>query len=156
MKTTVHFFALSLFAGVAAGADFSIPWSTIDGGGGLSASVDGRFLLNGTSGQPDAGLAIGGNFSLEGGYWNSVQCASGLTITRYVEDLVAERPTIISVSWPAADLGDCVLESTTELHTNPSLIVWTPVAFRRVGGFNFHTTTPAGTARFFRLRPHSP
>jgi len=156
MKTLTLLPAFALFTTLAIAGDFTLPWSTVDRGGGLSASTDGRFSLNGTAGQPDAGLASGGRFTLEGGYWNSVQCASRLTITRHVEDLLAERPTIITVSWPATDLGDCVLETTTELRSDPRAIVWTPLAFRRAGNFNFYSTANTDTARFFRLRPFSP
>ena len=127
-------------------------WSTLDGGGGFSASTDGRFSLNGTSGQPDAGTARGGRFALEGGYWNSVRCAFGLTITQFIEEGLGRRPVFVVVSWPASDLGDCVLETTTELHGDPRLIVWTPLAFRRIGELNVYSTEALGPARFFRLR----
>lgn len=52
----------------AAQAQFSIPWSTIDGGGGTSTG--GSFVLKGTIGQPDAGKSAGGNFALSGGFWS--------------------------------------------------------------------------------------
>ena len=46
---------------------FSMDWYTIDGGGGQSS--DGTFELNGTIGQPDAGVALtGGGFTLTGGF----------------------------------------------------------------------------------------
>ena len=52
-------------------AQLSIPWFTIDGGGGTSTG-DG-FTLSGTIGQPDAGPAmVGGAFALTGGYWSGV------------------------------------------------------------------------------------
>jgi hypothetical protein len=48
--------------------DFSIPWYTIDGGGGFSSG--GVFELNGTIGQHDAGpVMTGDNFTLTGGFW---------------------------------------------------------------------------------------
>lgn len=49
-------------------AQFSIPWSTVDGGGGTSTG--GTFILRGTIGQPDAGKSAGGSFALSGGYWS--------------------------------------------------------------------------------------
>lgn len=49
------------------GSGFSIPWSTVDGGGGTSEA--GGFSLSGTIGQPDAGTASGGAFELAGGFW---------------------------------------------------------------------------------------
>ena len=46
---------------------FDIAWYTMDGGGGQSG--DGTFELNGTIGQPDAGVELaGGGFSLTGGF----------------------------------------------------------------------------------------
>jgi len=51
-------------------AQFSIPWYTIDGGGGTS--IGGSFTLSGTIGQPDAGSMAGGTFTLAGGFWAGV------------------------------------------------------------------------------------
>ncbi len=48
--------------------EFDISWYSIDGGG-TSASSGGVFQLNGTVGQPDAGVMIGGEFKLTGGFW---------------------------------------------------------------------------------------
>ena len=45
----------------------SIPWYTVDGGGGTSTG--GGYTLSGTAGQPDAGLLTGGEFRLGGGFW---------------------------------------------------------------------------------------
>ncbi len=51
------------------------PWNTIDGGGGFSSGGD--FELEGTIGQPDAGILTGGDFELSGGFWAGAvpQCA---------------------------------------------------------------------------------
>jgi hypothetical protein len=61
---------LVLIACVAApaSAQYSIPWSTIDGGG-TSAAVGGAYSVSGTIGQPDAGRLNGGSYSLIGGFW---------------------------------------------------------------------------------------
>ncbi len=49
-------------------AQYSINWSTIDGGGGTSSG--GQYSLRGTIGQHDAGGPMnGGNYSLTGGFW---------------------------------------------------------------------------------------
>ncbi len=55
--------------------DFAIDWHTVDGGGGTSTG--GGFELEGTIGQPDAGILTGGNFELSGGFWAGAvpQCA---------------------------------------------------------------------------------
>ncbi len=61
-------------AGIGGGS-FSIPWSTIDGGGVID-STGGSFRLSGTIGQPDAsGEMTGGAFSLTGGFWAGVGTA---------------------------------------------------------------------------------
>ena len=57
----------SAFAAAAAHAQLSIPWFTIDGGGGTSAGA--TFSLSGAIGQPDAGAMSGGAFTISGGFW---------------------------------------------------------------------------------------
>jgi len=55
----------------AASAQFSIPWYTIDSGGGVSSG--GGFTLSGTIGQPDAGQPMtGGGFTLTPGFWAGI------------------------------------------------------------------------------------
>lgn len=58
------------FISVANAQDFTIPWHTIDGGGG--ESTGGIFDLAGTIGQLDAGTPMtGGDFTLTGGFWSA-------------------------------------------------------------------------------------
>jgi hypothetical protein len=53
------------------GGGYDLNWSTIDAGGGSSAS--GGYQLAGTLGQPDAGATLsGGVYSLAGGFWSGV------------------------------------------------------------------------------------
>tara|TARA_R110000868_G_scaffold119469_1_gene316531 strand:- start:237581 stop:237985 length:405 start_codon:yes stop_codon:yes gene_type:complete len=66
-----------------AGGTYSIPWSTIDGGGVINSS-GGGYTLSGTIGQPDASNAMtGGSYSLTGGFWagigSGVPCPADLT-----------------------------------------------------------------------------
>ena len=49
------------------GGGYDLSWSTVDGGGGLSAG--GIYSLTSTAGQPDAGVMSGGDYSLAGGFW---------------------------------------------------------------------------------------
>src|SRR5512142_1014980 len=46
---------------------YSIDWSTVDGGGGTSTG--GVYSVSGTIGQPDAGTMSGGTYTLSGGFW---------------------------------------------------------------------------------------
>lgn len=49
-------------------ASYTIPWWTVDNGGG--ASQGGSYILSGTIGQPDAGSSSGGSYVLKGGFWS--------------------------------------------------------------------------------------
>ena len=49
------------------GDPYDLTWSTIDVGGGRSTG--GAYTLEGTIGQPDAGLMSGGSYVLAGGFW---------------------------------------------------------------------------------------
>jgi hypothetical protein len=49
---------------------YSVDWSTMDGGGGTSTG--GIYSLSGTVGQPDAGILSGRNFTLAGGFWGII------------------------------------------------------------------------------------
>jgi hypothetical protein len=49
---------------------FDLSWHTIDSGGGTSSG--GGFMLEGTIGQPEAGLSMaGGAYVMTGGFWVS-------------------------------------------------------------------------------------
>jgi hypothetical protein len=49
------------------GGQYSLTWSTIDGGGGTSSG--GSYSLVGTIGQADTGINSGGNLVLSAGFW---------------------------------------------------------------------------------------
>lgn len=51
----------------AAGSQFELSWSTIDGGGGMSRG--GQYVLAGTIGQPDTAYSTGGQYEVLGGFW---------------------------------------------------------------------------------------
>lgn len=58
---------LLVTASLALPADLSIPWWTVDSGGGQSTG--GGYTLRGAIGQPDSGLLQGGQYRLSGGFW---------------------------------------------------------------------------------------
>lgn len=77
-------------------AQYSVDWSTVDGGGGTSTG--GIYTVCGTLGQPDAGAMSGGNYTLSGGFWGIVAAvrtpgAPLLTVGR------TETNSVV-VSWP--------------------------------------------------------
>jgi hypothetical protein len=70
ISVLVLLIALLAVAGVAIAAPtaFSIPWWTVDSGGGTSQGGD--YAVSGTIGQPDAGEVMsGGDYTLVGGFW---------------------------------------------------------------------------------------
>ncbi len=80
---------------------YTIPWYTIDNGGGYSSG--GNFELEGTIGQHDAGpVMTGGNFSVRGGFWVGAQRTVHRG-SRFVPGHCAE-PTFLAVfrNWRAA------------------------------------------------------
>ena len=137
----------SLFA-LGAFAQYSVDWSTIDGGGG--ASTGGVYTVTGTIGQPDAGTMSGGNYTLQGGFWGviaAVQTPGAPYLT------VARSNNAVVVSWPLPADG-WVLEYTNAL---PKVAVaWPQLAPPyQTNGVNLQFTepSPAGN-RFYRL--HKP
>lgn len=55
------------------GAGYDLTWFTSDGGGGSSSG--GVYTLDGTIGQPDAGMLSGGAYTLTGGFWSGTAAA---------------------------------------------------------------------------------
>jgi hypothetical protein len=49
---------------------YTLDWWTVDGGG-RSGPAGAGYTLEGTIGQPDAGLWQGGAYTLAGGFWHS-------------------------------------------------------------------------------------
>ena len=51
---------------------YDLSWWTADSGGGNDITVGG-YTLGGSAGQPDAGVLMGGGYSLTGGFWSATQ-----------------------------------------------------------------------------------
>ncbi|MDX1416767.1 MAG: hypothetical protein R3293_21375 [Candidatus Promineifilaceae bacterium] len=66
--------ALATSLALAQGNTFSLDWWTVDGGGDISSgsSSNGRFTLQATIGQPDAGQTGSGRYTLTSGFWDSI------------------------------------------------------------------------------------
>jgi hypothetical protein len=61
-------------ATIAEAAPFRLVSGTADGGGQHSQGT--RFTVEGTVGQPDAGLAQGPRFRVDGGFWPTAATAA--------------------------------------------------------------------------------
>lgn len=73
MKQIITLFLLLVLLTVASltlaqGNNFTLDWWTVDGGGGMSSN--GRYILQSTIGQPDAGEMGNGRYNLLSGYWD--------------------------------------------------------------------------------------
>ncbi|MCB0202231.1 MAG: hypothetical protein KDI03_19355 [Anaerolineae bacterium] len=85
-------------AGVHAqsGGTFQLDWFTADGGGAIGLS-GGTFDLGSTAGQPDAAAAAGGNFTLQGGFWNPSSAAPlAVTLASFTATTDGQQ---VLVSW---------------------------------------------------------
>ncbi len=151
MKQELHFVRLGL--AIAAGlVTVLVAWSAPDSssrsiasGGGTSSG--GSFTISGTIGQADAGLAAGGAFAVEGGFWGGAYA---------VQSVAAPFLSITGVGanflfiWSDAN-GSFVLESANSL-TAP--VTWTFVPNAPVDSNGQRSVTLPGTSgvRFYRLR----
>lgn len=147
MKTTFPFskrtalgLLLVALAARAFAQSYSVDWFTIDGGGGTSTG--GVYAVSGTIGQPDAGAASGGSYSLVGGFWGAaiaVQQAGAPTL------FITASGTNVTVSWLPNTPG-FVLQQAGALAPPP--IAWTNAP----AGFTNGATIPASMpTRYFRL-----
>jgi hypothetical protein len=139
---------LWLLLGGAFAEDYSLNWTTIDGGGGTSTG--GVYSVSGTIGQPDAGTMSGGGYSLTGGFWGIVAAVQNppaplLTVTR--------SNTTVVVAWPGPEAG-WKLQATTAVLPGGS--VWTeiPPPYRTNGPSLFYFEAPPLGNKFYRL--HKP
>jgi hypothetical protein len=130
-------------------ADYSLNWSTIDGGGGTSTG--GVYSVTGTIGQPDAATMSGGNFTLSGGFWGIIAAiqnppAPFLTVMRTTTNTVV-------VSWPGPEAG-WKLQATPVLPAAPASWTELPPPYS-VSGTNliFIEPLPVGN-KFYQL--HKP
>jgi hypothetical protein len=128
-----------VFLATAIFAQFSIPWHTIDGGGGTSTSS--VYSVSGTIGQPHAGRMSGETFTLEGGFWavpTAVQSPGYPWLM-----LASTGPGQATVSWSPATPGYILQES---LSLSPA--VWTNSPSGSTNPIVVPATLPA---RFYRL-----
>ncbi len=134
--------------GGALAQNYTLDWSTIDGGGGTSTG--GVFTVSGTIGQPDAGSMSGGNFSLDGGFWGIIAAvqtpgAPLLSIARTTTNTVA-------VSWPSPSTGWNLQQNTNSV----SSLNWSNVTamIQDDGTTKMLIINPPAGNRFYRL--HKP
>jgi hypothetical protein len=128
---------LPLALTLCAQAQYSITWSTIDGGGGTSTG--GQYTVSGTVGQPDAGALSDGTFTLQGGFWPGIVATStGEAPTLFIQ--VSGNSVI--VSWSSGTAGFTLEEADDLVEAD-----WVAAP-----AGNPVTIPIAGPARFYRLK----
>jgi hypothetical protein len=128
------------------GQQYSIDWSTVDGGGGTSTG--GVYSVSGTIGQPDAGTMSGGNYSLSGGFWGLLSVVQTPGAPLLSITLTASNTAV--VSWASSATVWVLQENRNGLGSGN----WSNVSDSVVDdGTNNVVTQPIGTSRFFRLSP---
>ena len=148
MKTKLLIFCVLSFAFcLSAWGQYSIDWSTLDGGGGTSTG--GVYTVTGTIGQPDASqqAMTGGNYSLVGGFWSLIAVqtpgAPALSIARTTTNTVA-------VFWPSPSTGFTLQQNTNGISTvNWSNVVTAPLDD---GTTKTLIVNPPTGNRFYRLK----
>ncbi len=129
---------LSAFC-LSALAQFSIPWHTIDGGGGTSTGV---YRLTGTIGQPDAGGPMtNAQYSVTSGFWAlpaAIQTEGTPTLT-----IVPATPGNATISWTPNTPGFVLQETWVLAPAN-----WTNSPSGATNPIAVPATLPT---KFFRL-----
>jgi hypothetical protein len=138
--------AVSVIAAVAAlgGQDYSIDWSSVDGGGGTSTG--GVYAVSGTIGQPDAGSMSGGIYQLDGGFWSMIS-----VVQMPGAPLLAIYPTrtnAVFLVWPSPSTGYSLQQSADANTTNWVSVAQTPIDN---GTAKSIVVNPSSGRRFYRL-----
>jgi len=144
--TFMGYFALLLLTGSAGFAQqYSIDWSTSDGGGGTSAG--GVYSVSGTIGQADTGAMSGGPYAVQGGFWGLI--AAIQTPDAPLLRIVNTGTNAVAVVWPSTPTT-FVLQQNTDLNTTNW--VSAGVAPSDDGTNNTGVISPVAGTRFFRLK----
>ena len=134
---------MTLAASFAQG-QFTLDWSTIDGGGGTSTG--GVYTVRGTIGQPDAGAMSGGNYALTGGFWSLLSVVQTVGAPTLTISLTTSNTAL--VSWPSPSTGFNLQVNTNGLGT----VNWSNApAPADNGTIKYLIVNPPTGNRFYRL-----
>ena len=136
--------ALATMAVTLHSQNYSVDWSTIDGGGGTSTG--GVYSVFGSIGQPDAGRLSGGNYSLEGGFWGVI-AAVQMPGAPLLSVSLTTTNTVL-VAWPYPSTGFNLQQNGVLGTTNWVSVTNSPV---QVGSQLQVIVQPPSGNRFFRL-----
>ena len=124
---------------------YSIDWSTIDGGGGTSTG--GVYSVSGTIGQPDAGKMSGGNYSIDGGFWGII--AAVQTSGAPLLSIFRTATNTVLVSWPSPSPEWTLQQNTNSVNS----VNWSNVTatIQDDGTTRTLIVNPPTGNRFYRL-----
>jgi len=145
--------ALSARLSAQTGGPYDLTRNTIDGGG-ATFSTGGVYRLGGTVGQPDAGAANGGVFSLRGGFWPVVLPAPTATpsATPSHTATLTRTPAPSSTATPSATHT----RIATATQTMPSIPTATGTTPPALTASSTPTRTPTTTATLPQTATESP
>jgi hypothetical protein len=131
---------LAALTAIAAQAqEFSVPWFSIDGGGGFSGG--GEYELFGTVGQSDAAApSTGGGYTLTAGFVPGL----GVQNEAPILNIAVISPGQVTLAWEAMG-GDYVLQQSDALDAG----AWTDIP---AGGISPVVLTALESGKFYRLR----
>ena len=140
------FCLLTSVLGLSASAQYSIDWSTIDGGGGTSTG--GVYTVSGTIGQPDAGQMSGGNYTIDGGFWGII--AAVQTEGAPLLSILRTTTNTVAVSWPSPSTEWNLQQNTNTI----SSLNWSNVTsgIQDDGTTRTLIVNPPTGNRFYRLK----
>jgi hypothetical protein len=128
----------------AAAQNYSTDWSKVAGGGGTSSNA--QYVVSGTIGQPDAGVAMsGGSYSLTGGFWSLVAVVETVGLPNLS---IGHSGNSIIVSWPNTE--SCMLQTNNNLATVSGWKAYGGT-LNTSNGTNSITISPPTGKLFFRL-----
>jgi hypothetical protein len=125
-------------------SDYAIDWWSVAGGG--STSTGGVFTATGTIGQPTAASAVGGQFTVQAGFWGAI--AAVQTTNAPVLSITISATNSVIIYWPAGPTT-WQLQQTPELSPPSWSSVGTPP--QQVGDQMQIIVSPPTGNRFFRL-----
>ena len=138
-----------------AGGSYNLTWNTFDGGG-RTFSTGGVYVLGGSAGQPDAGVAAGGSYGLFGGFWNNGSApVSGVVHIEAPPSLSRLYPSLpnpfASKTRIAFDLVERAAVQASVFNLNGGLVRRLADGFRPAG---HHELTWDGRDDSGRMLPH--
>jgi hypothetical protein len=128
-----------------AGAQYSIDWYKVSGGGGTSTG--GVYSVSGTIGQHDAGGPMtGGGYSLTGGFWSLLALQ---TPGAPLLSILLTTTNTAMVYWPSPSTGFELLQNADLTTSN---WVTPPQSVTDNGSIKYIIVNPPSGNQFYRLR----